>query len=156
MLIKVQELTKFYRTREGSDVHALDHVNFNIEEGEFITVVGPSGCGKSTLLKILAGILPKSQGEVILKGNKIDGPRRDIGVVFQSPVLLPWRTVLENIMVPVEIQGLDHVAYRKKAGKLLELTGLDGFENKYPFELSGVCNNVSVSAGHWFVIRRFF
>ena len=124
-VIAVKELSKRYSSRDGS-VHALQEINFKVNEGEFIAVVGPSGCGKSTLLKILAGILPPSNGEVRLRGTPITGPRRDIGVVFQSPVLFPWRSVLDNVLLPVEV-----------AMDLLSLVGLDGFERRYPWELSG-------------------
>ncbi len=93
--ITVRALTKAYPTRDGSVV-ALERISFAVPESEFVAVVGPSGCGKSTLLKILSGILPPSAGEALLRGTPIAGPRRDIGVVFQSPVLFPWRTVLED------------------------------------------------------------
>lgn len=116
---------------------ALQNVNFSVGDGEFVTVVGPSGCGKSTLLKILAGTLRRTSGSVMVRDRPIDGPSRDVGVVFQSPVLLPWRTVLENVLVPIEIQGLEKAAYESKARAYLRLVGLDGFENKYPNELSG-------------------
>ena len=137
MLIEVKDLNKIYRTRGGKAIHALKDVSFSMTEGELISVVGPSGCGKSTLLKILAGILPKSSGTVSLRGTPVDGPRKDVGVVFQAPVLLPWRTVLANVMVPVEIQGLDRKEYLERARQYLKLVGLEGFETKYPNELSG-------------------
>ena len=136
-LIAVAGLNKIYRTREGEKIHALADVNFSIREGEFITVVGPSGCGKSTLLKILAGILRRTSGEVGMRGQPIDGPSRDVGVVFQAPVLLPWRTVLENVMLPVEIQRRDRAQYTAYARKYLKLVGLENFEGTYPNELSG-------------------
>src|SRR6476660_764276 len=134
--IAVQELSKLYPTRDGS-VHALQQISFNVSEGEFVAVVGPSGCGKSTLLKILAGILPASKGEARLRGTPISGPRRDIGVVFQSPVLLPWRSVLDNVLLPVDVQRLGRDGHLKVALELLSLVGLDGFERRYPWELSG-------------------
>lgn len=136
-LIVIRGLEKTYQSKRGESIHALAGLDFAIQEGEFISVVGPSGCGKSTLLKILAGLLRRSQGDVILRGTPINGPRRDIGVVFQDSVLLPWRTILENTLLPVLIQGLDRVIYRSKALELLEMVGLKGFEDKYPFELSG-------------------
>jgi len=135
-VIAVKELSKRYSSRAGS-VHALQEINFKVSEGEFIAVVGPSGCGKSTLLKILAGILPPSNGEVRLRGTPITGPRRDIGVVFQSPVLLPWRSVLDNVLLPVDVQRLGRDGHLKVALELLSLVGLDGFERRYPWELSG-------------------
>jgi NitT/TauT family transport system ATP-binding protein len=118
-------------------VLALREISFGIRDGEFVVVVGPSGCGKSTLLKILAGLLHATDGAVDLKGKPIAGPRRDIGVVFQTPVLFPWRTVLGNVMLPADVQKLDRSAMAKRARELLHLVGLDGFENRYPRELSG-------------------
>jgi NitT/TauT family transport system ATP-binding protein len=134
--IAVQELSKLYPSRDGK-VHALQQISFNVSEGEFVAVVGPSGCGKSTLLKILAGILAPSEGEARLRGTPIKGPRRDIGVVFQSPVLLPWRSVLDNVLLPVDVQRLGRDGHRKLAMDLLSLVGLEGFERRYPWELSG-------------------
>ncbi|MCC7107501.1 MAG: ABC transporter ATP-binding protein [Chloroflexi bacterium] len=135
--IEVQNLVMRYLTLTGEEVNALAGVSFDIGEGEFLSVVGPSGCGKSTLLKILAGLLPQTSGEVLLRGTPITGPRRDIGVVFQDPVLLPWRTVFQNAMLPAEIIGLDGKAASERAKSLLRLVGLEGFEGKYPMELSG-------------------
>ncbi len=137
ILITVRHLNKIYRTREGTTIHALKDATFDIHEGDFVSLVGPSGCGKSTLLKILAGILSRSSGKALLRGTAIEGPRRDIGVVFQSPVLLAWRTVIENVLLPVDIQRLDRAVYEAKARHYLELVGLAGFESKYPNELSG-------------------
>src|SRR5437762_2820664 len=134
--ITVRHLSKTYATRDGA-VTALDRTTFGIAEGEFVAVVGPSGCGKSTLLKILAGILPASSGEALLRGTLIAGPRRDIGVVFQSPVLFPWRTVLDNVLLPVDVQRLGREDNRSRALELLALVGLSGFEHRYPWELSG-------------------
>src|SRR5438105_3559312 len=104
-VIAVKDLRKEYETPRGS-VLALEDVAFRVREGEFVAIVGPSGCGKSTLLKILAGLLRATRGEVTLRDVPITGPRRDIGVVFQSPVLFPWRTVLENVLLPIEVQRL--------------------------------------------------
>lgn len=136
-VIRVQHLSKLYQTQKGDEIEALSDITFDIAEGEFVTCVGPSGCGKTTLLKILAGLLPKDRGDVLLRGTPIQGPRKDIGVVFQTSVLLPWRTVLENTMLPVEVQGLDKAIYRERARELIRLAGLEGFGDKYPFELSG-------------------
>jgi NitT/TauT family transport system ATP-binding protein len=134
--IAVNGLSKHYATRDGR-VSALERISFDVAEGEFVAVVGPSGCGKSTLLKILAGLLPASSGEARLRGSPISGPRRDIGVVFQSPVLFPWRTVLDNVLLPVDVQSLGRAGHRSTALELLGLVGLDGFERRYPWELSG-------------------
>ena len=135
-VIAARGLSKRYATRDGA-VPALERISFSVGEGEFVAVVGPSGCGKSTLLKILAGLLPPSDGEALLRGTPIDGPRRDIGVVFQSPVLLPWRTVLDNVLLPVDVQHLGREEHLKTAVDLLTLVGLQGFERRYPWELSG-------------------
>ena len=112
-------------------------VSLTVEDGEFLVLVGPSGCGKSTLMQILTGILPPSQGEVRLAGERIVAPRRDLGVVFQEPVLLPWRSVLDNVMLPAIIHGLDQAKYRQRALELLSLVKLDGCDKLYPYELSG-------------------
>ena len=134
--IAVRQLSKEYATRDGQVV-ALDRVSFGIDESEFVAVVGPSGCGKSTLLKILAGILASSTGEALLRGTPIAGPRRDIGVVFQSAILFPWRTVLDNVLLPIDVQRLDRGRHRQIGMELLGLVGLTGFEHRYPWELSG-------------------
>jgi NitT/TauT family transport system ATP-binding protein len=134
--IEVGRLTKQYATGRGAVV-ALENIEFSVQEGEFVAVVGPSGCGKSTLLKILAGLLETSSGTATLRGIPIRGPRKDIGVVFQAPVLFPWRTVLDNVLLPVEVQGLAPEPHRKAAQELLTLVGLQGFEARYPWELSG-------------------
>lgn len=136
-LIRIQGLDKTYRTREGTRVEALRDLTFDIRDGELVAVVGPSGCGKTTLLKVLAGLIPRSRGSILLRERPVDGPRRDIGMVFQAPVLLPWRTILQNVMVPVEVQGLERARFEARARDLLRLVGLEGFERKYPGELSG-------------------
>jgi NitT/TauT family transport system ATP-binding protein len=135
-LIVVNSLRKVYGTR-ADPVIALQDIHFTIDKGQFVAIVGPSGCGKSTLLKILIGLIPASQGEARLSGATIAGPRRDIGVVFQSPVLFPWRTVLDNVLLPVDVQRLGRDKLQARAMNLLSLVGLQGFEKRYPQELSG-------------------
>jgi NitT/TauT family transport system ATP-binding protein len=135
--IRVDRLFKVYRARDGTEVEALRDVSFTVDRGEFVTIVGHSGCGKSTLLKILAGLLPKSRGALSMDGREVDGPRRDVGIVFQKPLLLEWRRVLDNVLLPVEIYRLDRQKYEAKAQRLLRTAGLDRFLSKYPFELSG-------------------
>lgn len=147
-MIEISGLNKLYRSRDGGTVEALKNFDLSISDGEFVTVVGPSGCGKSTLLKILTGTLPRTSGSVRVEDRAIDGPSRDVGVVFQAPVLLPWRTVLENVMVPVEVQKLDRENFEPRARALLKLVGLEGFEHKYPNELSGgMQQRVGISRG---------
>ena len=136
-MIVVSSLEKTYATRGRTQVQALAGISVEIEAGEFITIVGQSGCGKTTLLKILAGLLQRSAGSVTLRGQPVDEPSRDIGIVFQDPVLLPWRTVFDNVMLPVEVLGLDRRSSAKRGRDLLGLVGLRGFEEKYPHELSG-------------------
>jgi NitT/TauT family transport system ATP-binding protein len=116
---------------------ALDHIDLDIDAGEYVAITGPSGCGKSTLLKIVAGLLPCTRGEVRLRDLPVTGPRHDVGVVFQSPVLFPWRTVLDNVLLPVDVQRLGREKNRSRALELLRLVGLGGFEHRYPWELSG-------------------
>ena len=136
-LVKVSNLEKDYTSRDGQTIQALKDVNLEIAESEFVSIVGPSGCGKTTLLKILSGVLRSSRGEIHIAGQRLSGPSREIGVVFQAPVLLPWRTVLQNIMVPIEIQKRNERESETRARQLIQMVGLSGFENKYPTELSG-------------------
>ncbi len=135
--IQVKDLSKTYRGANGEALTALDKISFDVPFGSFVSVVGPSGCGKSTLLKILAGLLSKTDGEVFLNDEPVTKPRADIGVVFQEPVLLPWRTVLENVMLPAQLQGLNQQKSGARGRELLNLVELTGFEEKRPFELSG-------------------
>jgi len=135
--IVCESLLKVYDTRDGGQVTALESLDLRVDVGEFVTVVGPSGCGKSTLLKLLAGLIPRTAGTLMLAGQSIEGPRRDIGMVFQAATLLEWRSVLQNVMLPVDVLGLERASYRERARDLLKLVGLSGFEDKYPRELSG-------------------
>ncbi|MBF5096192.1 ABC transporter ATP-binding protein [Azospirillum sp. INR13] len=135
-LICIDGVTKTYRTRDG-EVPSLRPISFDVRPGEFLVVVGPSGCGKSTLLKMLAGLLPVTSGTISIEGDTVTEPHDDTGIVFQSPTLLAWRSVLRNIMLPVEIRRLPRERYLERAHKLIGMTGLTGFENKYPWQLSG-------------------
>ncbi|MFB3141476.1 MAG: ABC transporter ATP-binding protein [Acidobacteriota bacterium] len=135
--IELRNVTKSYRTLQEEDLLALQDVSFEVGKSEFVSVVGASGCGKTTLLKIIAGLIPHSSGEVRIGGSSVKGPRKDIGFVFQQPVLLPWRTVLENTLLPIEVMGLPREEYGKRALDILDRVGLSGFSDKYPFELSG-------------------
>jgi NitT/TauT family transport system ATP-binding protein len=118
-------------------VHALDQISFEVEEGSFVSLVGPSGCGKSTLLKIISGLLAATSGEIHVNGKPVDGPLENVGMVFQAPVLLKWKSALGNVMLPVEFAKLDRATYLEKARALLHLVDLQGFEEMYPYELSG-------------------
>jgi NitT/TauT family transport system ATP-binding protein len=132
----VQDLSAVFANGDGG-LQALDTVSFSVYEHQFLCVLGPSGSGKSTLLRILAGLLPPTHGEVRFMGQPLDGPRREVGFVFQKANLMPWRTVLENIMLPLELQKAGRVEALRKAGELVELVGLNGFENALPRDLSG-------------------
>ncbi len=134
--LRIDDLSKVYATRDGP-VRALDQVSFQAKRGEFLTILGPSGCGKSTLLMIAAGLVPPSSGVVFAGGQVVDRPRTDIGIVFQSAVLLEWRTALGNVMLQAEAKKLDRATSEARARALLASVGLAGFEDKYPHELSG-------------------
>jgi NitT/TauT family transport system ATP-binding protein len=134
--IRIEALYKTYASK-GGRVTALEKVDLTIKENEFITLVGPSGCGKSTLLKLIGALIRPSRGLLLYNGAPLTRPPRDIGMVFQEAVLLQWRTVLDNVLLPAEILGLDKKSARARAMRLLELVGLSGFENRFPRELSG-------------------
>jgi NitT/TauT family transport system ATP-binding protein len=118
-------------------LRALDRISFDIYSQEFVCILGPSGSGKSTLLRILAGLLPATQGEVCMHGQQVNGPRRGIGFVFQRANLMPWRTVLQNIMLPLEIERTPTPTALELAQEMVELVGLQGFEATLPRDLSG-------------------
>ena len=136
-MIELASITKTYRSRQGDPIRAIEGVSLAIKEKEFVSLVGPSGCGKSTLLKLVAGLVPPTRGVVRIRGTEVREPFPDVGIVFQSAVLLPWRTVLDNVMFSIEMLGLRRDSYRERALGLIELAGLAGFERKYPWELSG-------------------
>jgi NitT/TauT family transport system ATP-binding protein len=135
--IRVERLSKVYQSRDGTEVEALRDVSFTVGRGEYVSIVGQSGCGKSSLLKILGGLLSKTNGVISIEDRELDGPRSDIGLMFQKPLLLEWRRVLDNVLLPVEIYRLDQKKYEAKARRLLSTAGLADFLTKYPFELSG-------------------
>jgi NitT/TauT family transport system ATP-binding protein len=134
--IYIEGLSKTYGSRSGG-VTALDNVSLSIKPNEFVTLVGPSGCGKSTLLKVIGALIKPSRGTLKFDGAPLQQPTRDVGIVFQEAVLLQWRTVLDNVLLPAEILGLDKHKSRQRALDLIKLVGLGGFEKRYPRELSG-------------------
>ncbi|HEX2519206.1 MAG TPA: ATP-binding cassette domain-containing protein, partial [Castellaniella sp.] len=136
ILIQAHGVTKVYQTRDG-EVESLKPLDFTIHKGEFVSVVGPSGCGKSTLLKMVAGLLPVTRGTLSLGGQPITAPRKDVGIVFQSAVLLAWRDVLGNILLQAEMRHMPKESARARALELIKMAGLAGFEKKYPWQLSG-------------------
>jgi len=136
-VIEVSKLGKDFSAGRAR-VRALADVSFSVEEGQFVTLVGPSGCGKSTLLQILAGLIVATSGEVRIEGERICAPMPDkIGMVFQDPTLLPWKTALANVEFPLDLRGIDRTTRRKRCSALLELVGLREFADHYPHELSG-------------------
>jgi NitT/TauT family transport system ATP-binding protein len=134
--LSIDSLSKVYATRNGP-VRALDRVSLAARKGEFLSILGPSGCGKSTLLMIAAGLVPPSSGTIKIDGRAVDKPRTDIGIVFQSPVLLEWRSALDNVLLQAEARKLNRATALACAKELLASVGLGGFEDKYPHELSG-------------------
>jgi NitT/TauT family transport system ATP-binding protein len=131
-LIRLEGVEKTYRTRRGDLVPAVEGITLDVAENEFVTLVGPSGCGKSTLLKLIAGLTPVSAGTVRVRDTVVREPFPDVGIVFQHPVLLPWRTVLDNVLFAAEMLGLGPNGHRTRALELLALSGLAGFESRLP------------------------
>ncbi len=135
--IEFAKLRMDYVDDNGQPLCALNNINFEAFEGEFISIVGASGCGKTTLLKITAGLLDPTGGEAKIRNQPVRGPTGDVGFVFQSAVLLRWRSILKNILLQAEVRGLDMKEYTHRAHALLEMVGLQGFEDRYPYQLSG-------------------
>ena len=136
-IMSLEGVTKRFSTQANDSVLALDKVSLSIERNQFVTLVGPSGCGKSTLLKIIGGIISPTDGAIQFGGNPLLKPSRQIGMVFQRPVLLPWRSAIDNILFPIEMLGWNVGEYREEAMRLIQLVGLSGFEKALPNELSG-------------------
>lgn len=135
-MIRLAEVSQTFAGRSGS-VEALRGITLNVDDGEFIAVIGRSGCGKSTLLRLIAGLLKPSVGSVSVDGAQVVKPRRDIAIMFQRPALLPWRSVLDNVLLPIEVFGGRRSKDRAQAYELLQMVGLEGFARRLPHELSG-------------------
>ncbi|MQT12646.1 taurine ABC transporter ATP-binding protein [Segnochrobactrum spirostomi] len=136
-MLQIRDATVTFPTRTGESVHALDRVSLDIPPDSIVVAVGASGCGKSTLLNAIAGFLPLTNGSITLDGAEIDAPGGDRGVVFQKDTLLPWATVVDNVALGLKFQGVPKRARRDRARALLALVGLEGFEERVPYELSG-------------------
>jgi NitT/TauT family transport system ATP-binding protein len=136
-LITLDRVSKSFASRDGDEVVALRDVSLAIGEREFVTLVGPSGCGKSTLLRLIGGLIPATRGALSIGGQPVVEPREDTGIVFQAPTLLPWASVLDNVLFPLRLMHRLARDSEARARGLLHLVGLDGFEGKYPRELSG-------------------
>ncbi|MEG2289179.1 MAG: ABC transporter ATP-binding protein [Clostridium sp.] len=135
--IEIKNLSKIFKTKENFQVDALKDINFSVEENEFISIVGPSGCGKSTLLRIIASLETSTDGTVIYRGEELNLPSSDIGMVFQNYSLLQWKTVIDNIALGLEFKKVKKNERREKAKEYLKLINMEGFAKAYPYELSG-------------------
>jgi len=135
-ILTVENIAVQFETPDGPVV-AVDDVSFNVTPGEFISVIGPSGCGKSTVFNVIGGLLSNHAGKVAVAGETINGPHRSIGMVFQEESTFPWRTVKDNVAFPLELTGMARAERMEKARHFIAMVGLDGFENRYPGELSG-------------------
>jgi len=134
--VRAKAVEKTYVSR-GRELKALDRVSLDIPPGQFLSIVGPSGCGKSTLMMMIAGLIPVTGGEIVIHGQKVTAPYTDVGVVFQRDALLEWRTVLDNVLLQIDVRRLKRSQYDAAARELLARVGLEGFESYYPWELSG-------------------
>jgi NitT/TauT family transport system ATP-binding protein len=137
VVLVARELGKTFTDRSGSELVALSAVDFEVQRGEFVALVGPSGCGKSTLLNLIGGLLDRSGGTVFFEDSEIDRPRPEIGMMFQAPVLFPWRTAVDNTLLPIDIRRQKRALHKERALDLLDLVGLRSFADNYPNELSG-------------------
>ena len=136
-LLDIRKVSKTYPARDGKPVRAIDEVSCSVRSGEFASILGPSGCGKSTLLLMIAGLISPTSGTLTFRGNETVGGAIEYGIVFQDPVLFPWRDVQTNVELPAEIAGVRKEQRAETARRLIALVGLQGFERKYPYELSG-------------------
>jgi NitT/TauT family transport system ATP-binding protein len=135
-VLQAKAVSKSFETAQGS-LLALAYIDLAVRAGEFLCIVGPSGCGKTTLLQLLGGLLPPTEGQVLLRGQPLTKPPSEIGIVFQKPNLMPWRSVLANVMLPLQIMGVPEREAKKRGEETLGLVGLREFEQAYPKELSG-------------------
>jgi NitT/TauT family transport system ATP-binding protein len=135
--VDVAEVSKIYRNGTAEAIEAVSSVSFALPRGQFVAVLGPSGCGKSTLLMMLGGLEPVTSGQITIGGKPMTGPRTSIGIMFQDPTLLPWKSALDNVLFPIRVLKRPLEGYRSDAQQLLARVGLDGFMNKKPHELSG-------------------
>ena len=131
-VLRIKAVRKLYR-----DLEAIRNVSFDVADGEFLSLLGPSGCGKSTLLMMVAGLIDSTEGEIAVNGKAVASPRREVGVVFQQPVLLPWRKVLDNVLFPIELLKLPRAQYEKRAMDLLAMAKIEDFAHHLPRQLSG-------------------
>ncbi|MGX1098187.1 ABC transporter ATP-binding protein [Amorphus sp. MBR-141] len=136
LALEVQNVNLVYSAL-NTDIEALRNVSFAVSDGEFVSIVGPSGCGKSSLLRLVLGLEKVTGGGIFVAGDKVSGPSKKAGCVFQSPVLLPWRNIWDNVMLPLDVLRQDRAVSCKRTANLLDMAGLKGFEQRFPYELSG-------------------
>ncbi len=134
---QLANLKKIFHTKKGDDVVAVQDVSFSFHKGELISLLGPSGCGKTTVLKMMGGLIERTEGSIEIAGSIVTGPYPDVGMVFQAPTLMPWRTVLDNVLFPMEVLRAKNKASKERAEELLNMVGLHGFESSRPNQLSG-------------------
>jgi NitT/TauT family transport system ATP-binding protein len=134
--VEIRGTTKVFGSGEGA-VHAFGPADLQVEPGAFVSLLGPSGCGKSTLMLMMAGLLEQTAGEILVDGALVQGPQTDVGIMFQDNTLVPWRSVRGNVELQLELRGLDLRAYRERITELIRSVHLEGFEERYPYELSG-------------------
>jgi len=135
-ILTAEDVAIRFETAEGP-VTAVDNVSFRVRQGEFLSIIGPSGCGKSTLFNVIGGLLAQHAGTVRVGGETISGPHKSIGMVFQEESTFPWRNVVDNVAFPLELTGMPKAKRLERARHFIKMVGLDGFENRYPGELSG-------------------
>jgi NitT/TauT family transport system ATP-binding protein len=135
-MITMHDVSQTFRSRKQS-VEALRDINLEVPQGQFVAIIGRSGCGKSTLLRLIAGLLAPTSGQVLVDGSPVTAPRRDVAMMFQRPALLPWRSVLDNVLLPVEVFGWKRRDHAERAAQLLDMVGLSKFVRRLPHELSG-------------------
>jgi NitT/TauT family transport system ATP-binding protein len=136
-IIESHRIRKIYANGHGENIVALDDISIHVDEKEFVTIVGPSGCGKTTLLLLVAGLESVTSGQLLLDGRPVNGPDGDYAIVFQEYLLFPWRTVWENVAFGPEVRGIPKTRSAEIISKYIHLVGLEGFESRYPHELSG-------------------
>lgn len=136
-ILEIEDVSKTFQSENGESIQALAPVSLGIEQGEFLSIIGPSGCGKSTLFNVIGGMTPADSGQVSVNGKPVSGTHKDIGMVFQEESTFPWRTVIDNVAFPLEVAGMAQKERLEKARHFVQLVGLTGFENHYPYQLSG-------------------
>jgi NitT/TauT family transport system ATP-binding protein len=147
-ILSASNITHSFRTSDGGNVLAVNNVSLAVAPNTFTCLIGPSGSGKTTLLRILAGLIRPKQGQVTVKGTPLRGPRRSMSVVAQKENLMPWRSVLDNVLLPLQLAGVNRAERVERARHMLEVTGLADFENVFPAELSGgMAQRVSIARG---------